>query len=220
MSTLPTRPAAWWVSSRTRDRGPPIDCTIAENSFALPDPLRNLPAPAKPDLAGHGSGGPREGATMLGCPGRRRWAPNENQTQPCDVGATVRRTGSVLDPHPRSRIRRGWMSAMADAPTSCPGIYWIGGGGRRHRRRWIDRHDRGGRRQAVATSAWLRRPRRGVVWRRHDLQLELPDLGRRSVHPQLQRGHDEARAPQRPRATRCDLQRHRHLPGPHARRRP
>ena len=31
--------------------GPPINCTIAESSFALPDPLRNLPGPAMPALA-------------------------------------------------------------------------------------------------------------------------------------------------------------------------
>ena len=28
-----------------------MTCTLAEDSFALPDPLRNLPAPPKPALA-------------------------------------------------------------------------------------------------------------------------------------------------------------------------
>jgi hypothetical protein len=110
--------------------GPPDSCTVAENSFALPDPLRNLPAPAKPGLApamvpvGHTKAPPNR------CPGATGGgAPIETQTQPCDVGgngAAYRDLSWILYP--------GLYPAGLDVSNGAtaylmPGIYWIGGGG-------------------------------------------------------------------------------------------
>lgn len=110
--------------------GPPITCTVAENSFALPDPLRNLPAPAKPALApamiavGHTRAPPNY------CPGATGpRAPVETQTRECDVGGS----GS-------SYANKAWILWPGLYPAGLkvsngataylmPGIYWIGGGG-------------------------------------------------------------------------------------------
>jgi hypothetical protein len=111
--------------------GPPVTCQIAENSFALPDPLRNLPAPAKPALptpamtpVGHTKASPD------GCPGATgSKAPRETQTQPCDVGgngSAYRDLAWILHPglYPAGlKISNGATAYLM------PGIYWIGGGG-------------------------------------------------------------------------------------------
>lgn len=107
-----------------------MTCTVAENSFALPDPLRNLPAPAKPGLApamvpvGHTQLPPNR------CPGATgSGAPLETQTLPCDVGGngpSYRDLSWILYP--------GLYPAGLDVSNGAtaylmPGIYWIGGGG-------------------------------------------------------------------------------------------
>ena len=110
--------------------GPPVTCTVAENSFALPDPLRNLPAPAKPPLApamtpvGHTKGSPDQ------CPGATGpKAPRESQTQSCDVGGngtSYRDLAWILHPglYPAGiKVSNGATAYLM------PGIYWIGGGG-------------------------------------------------------------------------------------------
>jgi Flp pilus assembly protein TadG len=110
--------------------GPPITCTKAENSFALPDPLRNLPAPAQPGLAaamvpvGHTEGSPDR------CPGATGGrAPAPNQNRPCDIGGngpTYRDLHWILHPG----LYPGGL-AVSNGATAylMPGIYWIGGGG-------------------------------------------------------------------------------------------
>jgi hypothetical protein len=107
-----------------------MTCTVAENSFALPDPLRNLDAPAKPALAaamvpvGHTKAPPSR------CPGATGGGtPSEAQTQPCDVGGNgsgYANLSWILYP--------GLYPAGLDVSNGAtaylmPGIYWIGGGG-------------------------------------------------------------------------------------------
>lgn len=110
--------------------GPPISCAVAENSFALPDPLRNLPAPAKPPLAppmtqvGHTKAPPDycPGATGSG-------GPKETQTRACDVGGNGSQYASkawILRP---GLYPGGLMVSNGAIAYLMPGIYWIGGGG-------------------------------------------------------------------------------------------
>jgi hypothetical protein len=113
--------------------GPPIQCTIAENSFALPDPLRNLAAPAKPALApamqfvGPGTA---PSAPPKYCPGRTdSFKPNEASPGLCALGSpssTYSGLAWVLYPG----LYPGGLKVDADTVAYLmPGIYWIGGGG-------------------------------------------------------------------------------------------
>lgn len=107
-----------------------MTCTVAQNSFALPDPLRNLPAPAKPALAaamtpiGHSKAPPDH------CPGANgSKAPVETQTKPCDVGGNGSAYADLA-----WLLRPGLYPAglsVSNGATAylLPGIYWIGGGG-------------------------------------------------------------------------------------------
>jgi hypothetical protein len=107
-----------------------MTCTVAENSFALPDPLRNLAAPAKPALApamtpvGHSKAPPSR------CPGATGGgAPIETQTQPCDVGgngSSYRDLSWILYP---GLYPAGLHVSNGATAYLMPGIYWIGGGG-------------------------------------------------------------------------------------------
>ena len=107
-----------------------MTCTPSENSFALPDPLRDLDDPAKPALAqpmvpiGHTRG------HQDYCPGvTGTKAPSETQPKACDVGGNSGPDGN-----------RSWLlwpglyphGLSIDNQTRAyllPGIYWIGGGG-------------------------------------------------------------------------------------------
>jgi len=110
--------------------GPPVSCTVAENSFALPDPLRNLPAPVKPALApamtpvGHTKASPDN------CPGATgRKAPSETQTRGCDVGgngSSYANLAWILRP---GLYPAGLSVSNGATAYLMPGIYWIGGGG-------------------------------------------------------------------------------------------
>lgn len=108
-----------------------MTCARAENSFALPDPLRNLPAPAKPGLAptvqriGHTK------AIEPHCPGATGAGnvPTETQTTGCDIagnGGSSRGTAWLLSPglYPAGLTIDNQARAYL-----LPGIYWIGGGG-------------------------------------------------------------------------------------------
>jgi hypothetical protein len=107
-----------------------MTCDKAENSFALPDPLRNLAAPAKPALAAAMTQVGHTKAPPDFCPGATgSKAPSETQTRVCDVGgngsayanlAWVLRPG--LYPHGLT-VTNGARAYLL------PGIYWIGGGG-------------------------------------------------------------------------------------------
>jgi hypothetical protein len=104
------------------------DCIKAPNSFALPDPLRNLPAPAMPDppsLLGkveHALDAPR------GCPTSSQPA---TVTSPalCDLGGNgAAYSGKAWVLYPG--LYPGGISITNDAVAyMMPGIYWIGGGG-------------------------------------------------------------------------------------------
>jgi hypothetical protein len=109
--------------------GPPVDCAIAENSFALPDPLRNLPAPAKPApapamlYAGSGTAP----ANPRHCPGGSP-APNEASPNTCKLApnGSYNNTQWILYPG----LYPGGLEITADTTAYLmPGVYWIGGGG-------------------------------------------------------------------------------------------
>jgi hypothetical protein len=107
-----------------------MSCTQAERSFALPDPLRNLPPPTKPALApavvkiGHTR--PIEPR----CPGATGGgAPTETQTTGCDIagnGGGSRDTDWLLSP---GLYPAGLRVDNRATAYLLPGIYWIGGGG-------------------------------------------------------------------------------------------
>jgi len=103
-------------------------CIPVEDSFALPDPLRNLPAPAMPDpptllgKVGHSLNAPN------GCPTSSQPA-TETAPALCDLGgngSTYNGKAWVLYPG----LYPGGISVTNDAIAyMMPGIYWIGGGG-------------------------------------------------------------------------------------------
>jgi len=112
-----------------------MTCTPSEYSFALPDPLRNLPAPVKPALAA-GLKEWKSGAIVNNplaipdyCPGKTgARSPNENSPQMCTLGVGPGQSGRkwILSPglYPGGIEFKGGVTAYL-----LPGIYWIGGGG-------------------------------------------------------------------------------------------
>ncbi len=110
--------------------GPPIDCTIAQRSFALPDPLRNLAAPAKPPLAA-----PMvyAGATTPAptppkhCPGGTP-APNPASPATCKIPATGGPSSVPWILYP-GHYPGGIEVSQGRVVYLMPGIYWLGGGG-------------------------------------------------------------------------------------------
>jgi hypothetical protein len=109
-------------------------CTKAENSFALPDPLRNLPAPTKPALAAAMVQiDPSAKTIQPRCPGATGAdAPTETQTTGCDIAgngggsSSSRGTFWLLSPG----LYPAGISIDNDSTAYLlPGIYWIGGGG-------------------------------------------------------------------------------------------
>jgi hypothetical protein len=107
-----------------------MTCARAENSFALPDPLRDLPAPTKPSLAlpmipiGHSKTPPDY------CPGATgSKAPSLTQPKVCDIGGNGSAYNGLkwllkpgLYPHGLAVTNDAIAYLM-------PGVYWIGGGG-------------------------------------------------------------------------------------------
>jgi len=110
-----------------------MTCTRAENSFALPDPLRNLNPPTKPALAlpmqpvGHAL------PVSDYCPGSVAKPPTETSRQrTCDPGKKVNSRDNysgkawVLSPG----LYPGGINATNDVILYLlPGVYWIDGGG-------------------------------------------------------------------------------------------
>jgi hypothetical protein len=104
-----------------------MTCTKAPGSFALPDPLRNLPAPTKPGLApamhpiGHTLAPPKN------CPGGSP-APSEGSPQKCSLSptGTYKNKAWVLFP---GLYPGGLDVDQGTTAYLLPGIYWIGGGG-------------------------------------------------------------------------------------------
>jgi hypothetical protein len=109
-----------------------MTCTVAENSFALPDPLRNLPAPAKPALApAMQFVGPGTAPAELPrhCPGHSGpQPPNESNPSTCELAPTGSYDGLAWILYPG--LYPGGLKIDADTTAYLmPGIYWIGGGG-------------------------------------------------------------------------------------------
>jgi hypothetical protein len=110
-----------------------MTCTVAEQSYALPDALRNLPAPAQPALApAMQFVGPGAAPTQppKHCPGRTDGdAPNETNPSTCVLGSpsgTYSGLSWVLYPG----LYPGGLAVNASTTAYLmPGIYWIGGGG-------------------------------------------------------------------------------------------
>jgi hypothetical protein len=112
-----------------------MTCTPSPFSFALPDPLADLPAPTKPALAN----GMKEmvGTTLVpipanipnDCPGATGAnAPDEASPSTCVLGQGGGQAGRkwILSPglYPAGLNVKGGVTAYL-----LPGIYWIGGGG-------------------------------------------------------------------------------------------
>ena len=104
-----------------------MTCTKAPGSFALPDPLRNLPGPTKPALApamhpvGHTLTPPEN------CPGGST-APSEGSPQLCALSPTRHLQEQGVGPVPRP-LSGGLDVDQGTTAYLMPGIYWIGGGG-------------------------------------------------------------------------------------------
>ncbi len=108
-----------------------MTCAAAENSFALPDPLRNLPAPVKPALptpamvqVGHTNAIPDN------CPGATpaSKAPSETVPKLCKIpsGGSPANVAWILYPG----LYPGGLEVDKNRIVYLmPGIYWIGGGG-------------------------------------------------------------------------------------------
>jgi hypothetical protein len=109
-----------------------MTCDKAENSFALPDPLRNLAAPAKPALAAAMTQVGHTKAPPDFCPGATgSKAPTETQIKTCDVGgngSAYANLAWVLSP---GLYPHGLTVTNGAKAYLLPGIYWIGGGGMR-----------------------------------------------------------------------------------------
>lgn len=112
-----------------------MTCTPAEFSFALPDPLRDLPAPVKPALAASMkewvSGSIVANPTNIPdfCPGKTGpKAPSETSAQGCTLGQGGSQANRkwILSPglYPGGLNLKGGVTTYL-----LPGIYWIGGGG-------------------------------------------------------------------------------------------
>jgi Putative Flp pilus-assembly TadE/G-like len=122
------------VVGELQDRGSgSMTCTPVENSFALPDPLRNLAGPAEPALAppmmfvGPGT---EPADQPKHCPGRDDAdAPNRDNPSQCVLGSpssTYAGLSWILYPG----LYPGGIGVNADTTAYLmPGIYWIGGGG-------------------------------------------------------------------------------------------
>ena len=109
-----------------------MTCLAAGNSFALPDPLRNLPAPAQPSLPTTAM--VQEGHTKAipeFCPGATpaSKAPSLTQAKPCDVGGNGGAYNG-LDWILYPGLYPNGIDVTNDATAYLmPGIYWLGGGG-------------------------------------------------------------------------------------------
>jgi Putative Flp pilus-assembly TadE/G-like len=109
-----------------------MTCTVAEGSYALPDPLRNLPAPAMPALAADmvyaGPAGTEPADQPNDCPGSDDAPPAELSPSLCKLAqnGSYQDMEWILYPglYPGGIEVSGGTTAYL-----MPGIYWIGGGG-------------------------------------------------------------------------------------------
>ncbi|MFP5342316.1 MAG: hypothetical protein ACLGIJ_05215, partial [Candidatus Limnocylindria bacterium] len=107
--------------------GPPITCTVAQHSFALPDPLRNLPAPALPALAAAMTPVGHTTTPFRHCPGGTP-APDPASPSTCQIPATGGPSNQAWILYP-GLYPGGIEVSQGRTVYLMPGIYWIGGGG-------------------------------------------------------------------------------------------
>ncbi|HSL33144.1 MAG TPA: pilus assembly protein TadG-related protein, partial [Candidatus Limnocylindrales bacterium] len=110
-----------------------MTCDKDDNSFALPDPLRDLDAPAEPGLAPamvYAGSGTAPSMPPKNCPGRTDAdAPDRDNPQTCVLGnpsSTYAGLQWILYPglYPGGlEVNNGTTAYLM------PGIYWLGGGG-------------------------------------------------------------------------------------------
>jgi len=108
-----------------------MTCTTAENSFALPDPLRYLDAPAMPDLAADMvyAGTVTPAPTIpKNCPGSLTAPPDVDAPALCKIPATGGPENVPWIMHP-GLYPGGIAVSQGRTVYLMPGIYWIGGGG-------------------------------------------------------------------------------------------
>lgn len=116
------------VVGQLQDQGSgSMTCTVAQNSFALPDPLRNLPAPAKPGLAPAMTPVGHTTTPYKHCPGGSP-APNEASPTKCKIPATGASSNQAWIMYP-GLYPGGIEVTQGRTVYLMPGIYWIGGGG-------------------------------------------------------------------------------------------
>ena len=108
-----------------------MNCTKSENSFALPDPLRNLPNPAQPGLAAPmvyaGTASPAP-TIPPNCPGSLTAPPNPVAPAKCRIPATGGPSNVPWILYP-GLYPGGLEVSSGRTVYLMPGIYWIGGGG-------------------------------------------------------------------------------------------
>ena len=105
-----------------------MTCTKAPGSFALPDPLRNLPAPAKPALAPamHPVGHTLHPSDELPWRNSRHPAKAARRRVRSAPTGTYKNKAWVLFP---GLYPGGLAVDQGTTAYLMPGIYWIGGGG-------------------------------------------------------------------------------------------
>ena len=108
-----------------------MDCTPDPNSFALPDPLRNLEAPAQPGLAAemiYVGAEPPPADQPDDCPGSDDAPPSETAPATCKLA----QIGAYFDMewvlYP-GLYPGGLEVTNGTTAYLMPGVYWIGGGG-------------------------------------------------------------------------------------------
>jgi hypothetical protein len=114
-----------------------MTCAKAPNSFALPDPLRNLPAPPQPALALPMKEWTMPGPTLVtpvpasypdDCPGATgSKAPSTTSPRTCVIGNGGAQKDRVWVLYPG--LYPAGLDLKSGTVYLTPGIYWIGGGG-------------------------------------------------------------------------------------------
>jgi hypothetical protein len=106
-----------------------MTCDKAQNSFALPDPLRDLDPPVKPPLAGEMIPVGHTQDPQDYCPGANPKVPSETQPKACDVGGNGGGSDDLAWILKPGLYPRGLVVDNDNTAYLLPGIYWIGGGG-------------------------------------------------------------------------------------------
>ncbi|HXG39818.1 MAG TPA: pilus assembly protein TadG-related protein [Candidatus Limnocylindrales bacterium] len=114
------------VGEITVNNNATLDCVQREHSYAITDPLRNLPAPPVPDIAPaiQQVSGPSK-SIPAHCPGNTTKPPDPKNPQTCTFGGSYDGTAWRVYPG----YYPGGLSFGKGMYYLEPGIYYIGGGG-------------------------------------------------------------------------------------------